>query len=117
MSNEEKSNIEYNLYYDESEHSRKITNKTITASNFAVDFIASVVGIPTVNDDIECRYLDLEERYKDIYGVSELKSSIIKKAKYKYGLKSFKKNDLDLIKDIFSFVNKQSPPPRSFLVP
>ena len=106
MSNEEKSNIEYNLYYDESEHSRKITNKTITASNFAVDFIASVVGIPTVNDDIESRYLDLEKRYKDIYGVSELKSSIIKKAKYKYGLKSFKKNDLDLIKDIFSFVNK-----------
>lgn len=105
MSNEE-SNIKYNLYYDESEHSRKITNDTITASNFTVDFIACVVGIPTANDDAESHYLYFEEHYKDVYSVLELKSSIIKKAKYKYGLKTFKKDDLRLVNDIFNFLNK-----------
>lgn len=108
MSNKVESNIEYNLYYDESEHSRKITNETITASNFAADFIASVVGIPTIDNDAKREYLDFEKRYKTFYGVSELKSSIIKKVKYKFGLKSFKKDDLNLIRDVFTYVNKNN---------
>lgn len=108
MGNEIKNNIEYNLYYDESEHSRKITNETITASNFAADFLASVVGVPTIDDDAKRDYLDLEERYKTFYGVSELKSSIIKKVKYKFGLNSFKKDDLNLIRDLFTYVNKHN---------
>lgn len=34
----------YNFYYDESEHSRKINQKTITADNYYDSFIAVVVG-------------------------------------------------------------------------
>jgi hypothetical protein len=34
----------YNFYYDESEHSRKINHKTITADNYFDNFIAVFVG-------------------------------------------------------------------------
>ena len=34
----------YNFYYDESEHSRKINHKTITADNYYDSFITVVVG-------------------------------------------------------------------------
>lgn len=36
----------YNFYYDESEHSRKITYETIHASNYYDNFIAVIVGWP-----------------------------------------------------------------------
>lgn len=35
---------EYNFYYDESEHSRKINEKTIMADNYYDNFIAVIVG-------------------------------------------------------------------------
>jgi len=40
---EKKSKEKYIFYYNETEHSRKITKNTITANNYASYFIAPVV--------------------------------------------------------------------------
>lgn len=46
--------IKYNFYYDESEHSRKINHKTITANNYYDSFIAVVVGWRSENSHLLC---------------------------------------------------------------
>lgn len=35
--------MRYNFFYDESEHSRKINHNTVTASNFGVYFVCSII--------------------------------------------------------------------------
>lgn len=42
--------MKYNFYYDETEHSRKINFKTITADNYYDSFITAIVGW---NDNME----------------------------------------------------------------
>jgi len=97
--------VKHTFFYDESEHSRKISYETIKAENFEPNFVVAIVGCPTdLLGELENKYNELEKYYKSFYSVDELKSEIVKEKKYKYGLKSFKKNDLNLIKDIFSFL-------------
>ncbi len=38
--------MQYNFYYDETEHSRKINYQTITANNYNHNFIVAIVGWP-----------------------------------------------------------------------
>lgn len=97
----------YVFYYDECEHSRSITKETINASNFANNFVVAIIGHKYKDlQNIEAQYIKLEESYKKVFTVSELKSTIIKKSKYLNGLKSFKDNDLKLVGDLFDFVNE-----------
>ena len=99
----------YIFYYDESEHSRSITKETINASNFASNFVACIIGFESKRlDEINFKFNSLEEHYKSYYSVSELKSSILSKSKYKYGLKSLKSKDLELVNDVFNFVLKEN---------
>ena len=46
------------FFYDESEHSRKISYKTVSALNYYDNFIAMIVGWNDSKDDILQRYLD-----------------------------------------------------------
>ncbi len=98
----------YVFFYDESEHSRSITKETINAENFASNFVVFIVGC---NFDklhsIESKYSELEELYKKYYSVNELKSTIIKKSKFKYGLRDLKDNDVKLISDVLNFIYDQ----------
>ena len=88
----------HTFFYDESEHSRKISYETIKAENFEPNFVVAIVGCPTdLLGELENKYNELEKYYKSFYSVVELKSEIVKEKKYKYGLKSFKKNDLNLV--------------------
>ena len=96
--------MKYLFFYDESEHSRKITHKTVSASNFALDFVAAVIGYTkSSSEKIEKYYSVIEEKYRKVFCVDELKSTIIAKKKYKNGFASFNKNDIDLIEDITDF--------------
>lgn len=98
--------VEYVFFYDESEHSRKISFDTVKSYNFEPNFVVAIVGCQTNSlEELESKYIELEKDYKDFYSVDELKSNIIKEKKYKYGLNSFKKTDLNLITDLFSFIN------------
>lgn len=95
----------YYFYYDESEHSRRITKETINAQNFANNFLVCILGFESKKTfKVFLKYKIIEEKYKNYYCVSELKSSIISKSKYKYGLKNLKNKDIDFLCDIFNLL-------------
>lgn len=55
----------YNFYYDESEHSRKINYKTVSASNYYDNFVTMIVGWSAEKDDILQRHAAFETKYAD----------------------------------------------------
>ena len=98
---------EYQFYYDESGHSRKLTEKSITADNYDDFFVSVIVGINNKQtESLNKDYFLFEEKYKDYYGIDELKSTIFSDKKYKYGFKSFKQIDLEAINDFFNLIIK-----------
>lgn len=94
------------FYYDEAEHSRKLTKETIEAENFVNEFYAAIVGLDdTKKVDFEETYGNFEEKYKKLYTISgELKSRVIKQNKYKYGLVSLKPMDMELISELMDLI-------------
>lgn len=55
----------YNFYYDESEHSRKINYKTVSAANYYDNFVTMIVGWSAEKDDILQRHAAFETKYAD----------------------------------------------------
>lgn len=52
----------YQFYYDESEHSRKINSNTITSENFYDNFVSVIVGWNSIDQlEIEHKYLVFED--------------------------------------------------------
>lgn len=101
--------MKFNFYYDESEHSRKINQNTINASNFATNFVCSIIGLKTNEvNDVFNKYTSFEELYMKQRQVSELKSETIKPKQLKYGFASLSKNNKDFINDFFNFVINQN---------
>ena len=99
--------MKYVFFYDESEHSRKITKSTVSANNFAENFVAAIIGYSVDKaPEIEKAYSSIEEKYNKFYETKELKSQIIPKTRYEYGLFSFKKKELELLDDIITFCIK-----------
>jgi len=95
------------FYYDESGHSRKLTESTITADNYDDFFVSCIIGFEKrQRNDIEKDYLSFEDKYKSYYQVDELKSSILSKSKYKYGFRSFKDKDIEFICDYLDILIK-----------
>lgn len=67
----------YKFYYDESEHSRKLTQKTIQSENYYDNFITAIVGW---NSKKESEIFDKYKKFEEKYGNGfELKSNAIKK--------------------------------------
>lgn len=98
-------NIEYKFYYDESGHSRKLTEKSIMADNYDDFFVSVIVGINNTQlEYLNEKYLLFEEKYKDYYKVNELKSTIFSNNKYRFGFKSFKETDLKAIDEFFDLI-------------
>lgn len=57
--------MQYNFYYDETEHSRKINYETVTASNYYDNFITAIVGWSSEEDaGISEKYLAFEAKYE-----------------------------------------------------
>ena len=97
----------YNFYYDESEHSRKINYKTVSASNYYDNFVTMIVGWSAGKDDILQRYADFESKYadrKDRNG--EIKSTMFQQKQFKYGFASLNKQNAQSISDFLSLFDK-----------
>lgn len=99
----------YNFYYDESEHSRKINHKTITADNYFDSFIAVIVGWSSEDEaDLHRRYAEFEEKYKHRQSKGELKSSTIRQSQLKNGFASLNNDNICLLKDFLSLFDEKT---------
>ena len=88
------------FFYDESEHSRKISYKTVSALNYYDNFIAMIVGWNDSKDDILQRYLVFETAYtdrKDRNG--EIKSTMLSQKQFQYGFASLNKQNAQFVSD------------------
>ena len=99
----------YNFYYDESEHSRKISHKTITADNYFDSFIAVVVGWRSENQvSLYEKYAAFEKKYQHRQSNSELKSTTIKQNQLKSGFASLNNDTLSLLEDFLVLFNEET---------
>lgn len=97
------------FFYDESGHSRKITADTMNDEDFKCNFISAIVGIEkeffsTFNND----YIAFENKWRTFFNADEIKSNLIKAKKYKFGLSSFKKDDVAFYSDLFDLILKNN---------
>ncbi|MDT3698847.1 MAG: hypothetical protein RO469_05410 [Thermincola sp.] len=100
---------EYNFYYDESEHSRKINHKTITADNYYENFIAVVVGWRTEYEtDLFSIYTAFEEKYKYRQSKGELKSTTIRQSQLEHGFASLNNDNVSLLEDFLAMFNEKT---------
>lgn len=96
----------YIFYFDESFHTRVITDKSIKADNYYNSYTSIGIGIQKNLKNKGLRNLRLfEEKYKKAYNVEELKSEVVSRKKYKNGIASFKTIDLDFYYDFFKLLH------------
>lgn len=92
--------MKYNFYYDESEHSRSIGFKTVTAENFYDNFITVIVGWKSQNEQkIQEQYCDFEQKYIDRHPDKELKNKTIQPKQLRYGFASAAKGNIAFFDD------------------
>lgn len=98
----------YNFYYDESEHSRKINYRTISADNYSDSFITAVVGWCSENEaDLFKRYDVFEEKYSCRQSNGELKSTTIKQSQIKSGFASLNNDNICLMEDFLALFDEK----------
>lgn len=106
---------EFNFYYDESEHSRKINRKTINDENFYSNFTTTILGWSTSNTNISRKFDMFDEKWSSRKmksskksAVYEFKSRSIKEKNIKKGFSSLNKNDgtLDYLTDFLDLFNE-----------
>jgi hypothetical protein len=99
----------YNFYYDESEHSRKINRKTITADNYYDNFITVVVGWRSEYEtDLFSRYTAFEEKYKYRQSKGELKSTTIRQSQLEHGFASLNNDNANLLEDFLALFDEKT---------
>lgn len=97
------STLEYKFYYDESEHSRSIGFKTVTAENFYDNFITIIVGWKSENEQkIQKKYYEFEQKYIERHPNKELKSETIQSKQLRFGFASTNKDNTAFIDDYLS---------------
>ncbi|GIP22958.1 DUF3800 domain-containing protein [Paenibacillus sp. J22TS3] len=90
----------FNFYYDESEHSRKINHSTVVSDNYYDNFVTTIVGWRTEDENsILQRYLEFEEKYSYRKSNGELKSLTLKTKQLKNGLASLSCDNVAFILD------------------
>ena len=101
--------MQYNFFYDESEHSREIGFETVMASNFYDNFVAVIVGWrDDYQSSIEAKYREFENKYGYRKSKGELKSHTIKNAQLKYGFASMSDENVKFIDDFLSLFTENS---------
>lgn len=95
--------MKYNFYYDESEHSRSIGFKTVTAENFYDNFITVIVGWKSQNEQkIQEQYCEFEQKYIERHPDKELKSETIQPKQLWCGFASTAKGNIEFFDDFLS---------------
>ncbi|CAM4209062.1 hypothetical protein [Lederbergia lenta] len=94
----------YTFYYDESEHSRKINQKTIQAGNYSNNFIAVIIGYANGRkSDIEQEFNKFKDKYQSRLINNEFKSTSIK---LKNGFASINKHNISFLNDFLDLINE-----------
>lgn len=98
----------HHFYYDESEHSRKINDKTIKSNNYYDNFVSVIVGWPKQKErTVFEKYQSFEAKYaerKDKNG--ELKSKTLKKNQFEFGFASMTKPNVQFVNDFLSLFDE-----------
>ena len=90
----------YEFYYDETEHSRKINYKTVSAENYYDNFVTMIVGWSSEKNEILQRHAAFEEKYadrKDRNG--EIKSTMFQQKQFRHGFASLNKQNAKFVSD------------------
>ncbi len=94
----------YIFYYDESEHSRKINQKTIQAGNYSNNFVSVIIGYANERkDDIEQEVNNFKDKYQSRLVNNEFKSTSIK---LKYGFASINKHNISFLNDLLDLIDE-----------
>lgn len=94
----------YTFYYDESEHSRKINQKTIQAGNYSNNFISVIIGYANGRkSDIEQEFNNFKNKYQSRLVNNELKSTSIK---LKYGFAAINKHNISFLNDFLDLIDE-----------
>lgn len=101
---------EYHFYYDESEHDRKITQKTFNTfqnDEFHGNFIATISGWHTIDEEeIQKSYLEFEDKYKDRKNKhGEIKSNSLNIGDN--GFASISKHNIPFVRDFLRTVSNE----------
>ena len=95
--------MSYLFFYDETEHSRKISLETITASNYYDNFISAIVGWTSEeSESITSKYLAFEEKYDYRKKNGELKSQTMKTRDFKLGFASLNNHTIEFYEELIS---------------
>lgn len=90
----------FTFYYDETEHSRVINSKTVSAENYYDGFIAAVVGWKECDhEEIESRFRCLADGYSNRKTRGELKSTTLRQAQLVAGFASLSKDAASFVSD------------------
>ena len=96
----------FKFYYDESEHSRKISQATIEDPHYYENFVTVIVGWDENKEAVlEKRYAEFEEKYEERKHKGELKRPAIKFKQFKNGFASMSPENLDLVSDFLDLFN------------
>ncbi|MCI5872502.1 MAG: hypothetical protein PUJ55_11640 [Clostridiales bacterium] len=102
-------NLEYNFFYDETEHSRSINLKTITSKNYYDNFSTAIVGWAKDNEDIIYeRYANFETKYEYRKTKGELKSTTMKSKDLELGFASLNGHKIDFYEDLLSMYDEKT---------
>lgn len=97
----------YEFYYDETEHSRKINYKTVSAANYYDNFVTMIVGWSSEKNELLQRHASFEEKYadrKDRNG--EIKSTIFQQKQFRHGFASLNKQNAQFVSDFLSLFDE-----------
>lgn len=93
----------FDFYYDETEHSRSIGHRTISAENYYDSFVAFIIGLSKDKKvEIEEKYLAFEKAFEHRKSDGELKSTTLRQAQFRYGFASLNKDNVKFIHDLLS---------------
>lgn len=100
--------MKYIFSYDETEHSRKINYKTVTANNYYDNFITGIVGWKAEeNECISDRYLAFESKYAYRKKDGELKSQTMKAKDFRFGFASLNNYTIEFYEDLVSLFDEK----------
>lgn len=98
---------QYNFFYDESEHSRKINHSTVSSHNYYDNFVTVIVGWNSKKHEyFEQKYKVFEEKYEDRKSEGELKSKTIRNKQIRFGFASLNRQNIEFISDFFSLFDE-----------
>lgn len=96
--------MQYNFFYDETEHSRKINLETVTASNYYDNFISVIAGWASEeSENVTSKYLAFETKYDYRKKNGELKSQTMKTKDFRLGFASLNNHTIEFYEDLISF--------------